>query len=76
MHRLDFYFLLMKQPFRPFRLRLSLDITVDVLHPEMAMIEHSTVLIEPPSAPGAIAEDAIIVSLAHIITVQYLPDRT
>jgi hypothetical protein len=72
MHRLDFFDLLTRQPFRPFRIRCSLNITAEIRHPEMAILEYSTVRIESPSLPGSSAEEEIIVSLAHIVTVEYL----
>jgi hypothetical protein len=73
MNRIDFYTLLTAKPFRPFRMRLSLNITADVRHPEMAILEDSTFRIEPPTPRDEPMEKVTIVSLAHIITVEYLP---
>lgn len=73
MSRIDFFALLTAQPFRPFRIRCSLNITAEVRHPEMAVLEFSSVHIESPSVPGTTADEEIIVTLAHIVTVEYLP---
>jgi hypothetical protein len=76
MHRNDFYELLTERPFRPFRMKLSLNVDLEVRHPELAILEYSVVRIEAPSQSGESSEKAIIVSLAHIVTVEYLPAKT
>lgn len=72
MNRIDCFELLTAQPFRPFRMLLSLNIKVDVRHPEMAMLGFSTLRVERPTMPGEVPDDVIIVSLSHIVTVEYL----
>ena len=75
MHRYDLLELLTEQPFRPFRMRLSLNVDVEVRHPETAILQHSAIRIEPPSQPGQISEGTIIVSLGQIVSIEYIPRK-
>ena len=64
---LELHALIRQQPFRPFRMRLSLNITADVRHPEMAILGYSTVTVGSEAT-----NDEMIVILAHIVTIEYL----
>ena len=66
--------LLRAQPFRPFRLRLSNDTTYEIRHPDMAISTLSAVYVGVPT-PGATtnaADDIVVVSLLHVLTMEYL----
>jgi hypothetical protein len=62
---------LRKQPFEPFRLTLTDGRTYDVVHPELAMVGHSTVTIgvPRPRATEPVYDRAVTVSLIHIMQI-------
>jgi hypothetical protein len=66
---------LQERPFRPFRLVLTGGITHEIRHPEMAIVTPSTVFIGVPAvdAPAPAAGDVVVVSLLHIVQIEYLP---
>lgn len=66
----EFDALLHQVPFRPFRMRLSLNITLEVKHPEMAIAGMSIVKVYSDAS-----DDEQVVSLAHIVYIEYLPKR-
>ncbi len=68
MDPLELKAILRQQPFRPFQMRLSLNIIVEVRHPEMASVDFSIVKLGT-EATG----DELIVSLSHIVTIEFLP---
>jgi hypothetical protein len=74
MRREELLRLLRSQPFRPFRLRLSNDTTYEIRHPDMAIVTLSAVYVGVPSpgATTAAADDIVIVSLLHVLTMEYL----
>lgn len=62
-------------PFRPFRVYLTNGETYDVLHPDMILATLGAAHIAAPS-PGSPANDygsVRIVSLVHIVKIEYLP---
>lgn len=74
MRREELLRLLRAQPFRPFRLRLSNDSIYEIRHPDMAIVTPSAVYAGVPS-PGAAAptaDDIVVVSLSHVLTMEYL----
>jgi hypothetical protein len=66
--------LLRAQPFRPFRISLSDGKEVEVRHPEMAIVERSTVFVAVPGprGPEGPAERVVICALVHITRMEYL----
>ncbi len=59
------------QPFRPIRVTLTDGRTYDVVHPELAMVGHDTVLIgvPRPNARQPVYDRAVTVSLQHIMQI-------
>ena len=70
MDPLDFNMILRRMPFRPFRVRLTLDLEFEIRHPEMAALEFSTVVVQVDNG------DETVLSLSHIVAIEYLPVRT
>jgi hypothetical protein len=66
---------LQERPFRPFRLVLTGGVVHEIRHPEMAIVTPSTVFIgiPAPDAPAPAAGDVVIVSLLHVVQIEYLP---
>lgn len=67
---IDLWRILYRQPLRPFRLRLSLNITAEVRHPEFAILRSSSVSIHTTDP-----NEEMAVSLSHIVTLEYLPRK-
>ena len=63
---------LRKQPFQRFRVTLTDGRTYDVLHPELAMVGHSTVAIGLPKRYAAepVYDRLVTVSLLHIMQLE------
>jgi hypothetical protein len=63
---------LRNQPFQSFRLTLTDGRTYDVLHPELAMVGHSTVAIglPRPNAREPVYDRLVTVSLLHIMQIE------
>lgn len=62
-------------PFRPFRVFLSIGEQYDIYHPDMILATLAAVHISAP-APGVrpeIGGSVRIVSLVHIVKIEYLP---
>jgi hypothetical protein len=74
MRREELLRLLRTQPFRPFRLRLSNDSTYEIHHPDMAIVTPSAVYVGVPSPNSTTpaADDIVIVSLLHVLAMEYL----
>ena len=68
----DFREHLRTQPFRPFRVSLTDGRTYDVLHPELAMVGHSTVSIglTRPNASEPVYDRVVTVSLLHVMQLE------
>jgi hypothetical protein len=68
----DFREHLRTQPFRPFRVTLTDGRTYEVLHPELAMVGHSTVAIglARPNAAEPVFDRLVTVSLLHIMQIE------
>lgn len=64
----DILKLLRKRPFDPFRIHLSDGSAFDVRHPELAIVERSTVVIGVPGPEGleGPVERTVLCSLVHI----------
>ena len=62
------------QPFQPFRLTLTDGRTYDVLHPELAMVGRSTMVLglARPGDPDSVADRFVTVSLLHVMQVEPL----
>jgi hypothetical protein len=60
------------QPFRPIRVTLTDGRTYDVVHPELAMVGHSTVAIglPRPNAREPVYDRLLTVSLLHIMQIE------
>jgi hypothetical protein len=60
--------LLGRQPFQPFRIRLSHGATYEVRHPELAVVGRSSVFIgiPGPDSQQGIYENSALVALVHI----------
>ncbi len=74
MRRDELLRLLRAQPFRLFRLRLSNDAVYEIRHPDMAIVTPSAVYVGVP-APGSAAstaDDIVVGSLLHVLTMEYL----
>ena len=63
---------LRKQPFQAFRLTLTDGRTYQVLHPELAMVGHSTVAIglARPDAAEPVDDRLVTISLPHIMQIE------
>ncbi len=63
------------QPFQPFRLTLTDGRTYDVVHPELAMVGHSVVIIGVPRPRAAepVFDRAVTVALLHIMQIEPIP---
>lgn len=61
-----------KQPFQPIRVTLTDGRTYDVLHPELAMVGHSTVAIglPRPNAAEPVYDRLVTISLLHIMQIE------
>ncbi len=70
----EFLQLLRRSPFVPLRLHLSTGLTFEVRHPELAALERTTVRLSLPAAqkPTPIAERDVVVSLLHIVWIEFL----
>jgi hypothetical protein len=70
----EFLQLLRRQPFVPLRLHLSTGRTFEVRHPELAVLERTTVRISLPAEqqPMPIGERDVVVSLLHIVWIEFL----
>ena len=68
----DFREHLRTQPFRSFRVTLTDGRTYEVLHPELAMVGHSTVAIglARPNAAEPVFDRLVTVSLLHIMQIE------
>lgn len=74
MNGLDFIRLLDERPFRPFRVTLSDGRAFDVMHPELAIVGLSVVVIglQGTSATDRRADRLVTVSLSHIMQAETL----
>lgn len=74
----EFLKLLRRMPFRPFRLQLSNNLVYDMRHPEMALVERSTVWIyvPVPKLPIPLEHRQVIVTLLHIVQVDFIEPAT
>jgi hypothetical protein len=70
----EFLRLLRQGPFLSFRLHLSTGMTFEVRHPELASLERTTVWLSLPAVlrPRRIAEREVVVSLLHIVWVEFI----
>ncbi len=70
----DFRDYLRKQPFEPFRLTLTDGRSYDVLHPELAMVGHSTVAVGLARADAAepVYDRLVTISLLHIMQIEQI----
>jgi hypothetical protein len=66
--------LLRDQPFKPFRLKVSNGKSYDVRHPDMAIVTPRAVYVGiPPAEPDVpYAKDIMIVSLDHVVEMEYI----
>lgn len=64
--------LLRRRPFRPFRITLTSGQTVDVWHPEMAIVGRSVVAvgIQPAPDDSLVADVVSTLSLLHIVKME------
>ena len=63
-------------PFAPFRVFLTSGETYDVRHPDMIVASHGAAFISRPTPAGAESGEVDIVSLVHIMKIEYLPGPT
>jgi hypothetical protein len=63
---------LRKRPFQPFRLTLTDGRSYEILHPELAMVGRSTVIIglARPGEPEPVFDLHVTVSLLHIMQIE------
>ena len=63
-----------RRPFQPFRVTLTDGRTYDVLHPELAMVGRSSVVIGLPARDESdpVYDRTVTVSLLHVMQVQTL----
>lgn len=74
MSQTELLHLLRSQPFRPFRIRLSNNTVYDIRHPDLALVTPSTIHVGIPSPTAAdpVAQDVVIVSMRHVVQVEFL----
>ncbi|MEN1681906.1 MAG: hypothetical protein AAGJ46_20180 [Planctomycetota bacterium] len=61
---------LFRQPFEPFRVRLSNGQAYEVRHPEMALLYKSGLYVGVPQNSDDLAEEVVWCSLLHIAAVE------
>ena len=64
--------LLARRPFEPFRLVMSSGQSYEVRHPEMAWLTRTTLYVGVAVAPEGVPEEAKMLSLLHIASVEPL----
>ncbi len=69
---------LRRQPVEPFRVSLTNGQTFDIHHPDMALVTRSSVHIGIPAGPPGKerASDVVIVSLIHVVKIEFLAAAT
>ncbi|HXG10599.1 MAG TPA: hypothetical protein VNK04_12630 [Gemmataceae bacterium] len=60
--------LLRRHPFQPLRLHLTNGIVFEIGHPDMAVVERSTIKLILPSVPGT--EREAVIALLHVVWVE------
>ena len=67
--------LLQQQPFRPFRLYLTSNLTYEVRHPELVAVSRSLVRLGFPArdSEDVLAERIVCIALLHIVQYELLP---
>ncbi len=73
MRREEIVRLLRGQPFQPFQIRLSNGTVYPIRHPDMALPTLSAVHIAVPRDEQQMADDVVIVSLVHVVSLDDLP---
>jgi hypothetical protein len=68
----DFRNLLTAQPFEPFRLAMSSGQTVDVRHPELALVTRTKIYVNEMLPNGQIGNTANAFSLLHVTKIEFL----
>ncbi len=66
------------RPFEPFRIHMSDGSTFEVMHPELAIVERSTVLVGVPGplGPDGPVDRTVFCSLVHITRAEKLNGAT
>lgn len=59
-----------KQPFEPFRIRLSNGDEYVIRHPEFALLTKTSVFVGLPSRREGIPDHAVQVDLLHVVTIE------
>src|SRR5262245_56246449 len=71
----DFFELLRKRPFVPFRIHATDGTTYDVRHPDQALVLSSRVILPLPTSSGLVAERSEHLALVHVVRQEKLaPD--
>ncbi len=66
--------LLDRRPFEPIRLHISSGQTVDIKHPEMAVVTRSLVFVGVTDSDDRVAEYGIFYNLLHVVKIEPLND--
>lgn len=61
---------LRKQPFEPFRIRLTTGQSYEVRHPEFATVTRTSVYVGVPEGRGEFPERAIQCALLHVVSLE------
>lgn len=64
--------LLDRRPFEPIRLHISSGQTVDIKHPEMALVTRSLVVVGVADADDRVADYAVHYNLLHVVKIEPL----
>ena len=72
MRREEILAVLRAVPFRPFLLRMSDGRTFEIRHPDLVLPTLSTVHVGLPGSTPDAADQVIILSLVHVVSIEYL----
>ena len=64
--------LLNRRSFQPIRLHISSGQTVDIRHPEMALVTRSLVVVAVTESDGEVADYAVHYNLLHVVKIEPL----
>jgi hypothetical protein len=64
--------LLDRRPFEPIRLHISSGQTVDIKHPELALVTRSLVVVGVTNADDRVADHAVHYNLLHVVKIEPL----
>ena len=67
--------MLSRRPFQPVKLTLSSGQSIEIRHPEMAMLTRTSILVGTDVADGGIPAEFKIISLLHVALIEPLTNQ-